>query len=107
MAKILKIFGKKAPHPPRPDYSGDARKGKRSVSDSDDEPRSSGLPAYLTESPPVHGSPGHTTLDRLRHASQSSQDSGTGMESSTATCPISPTKQRVSIASVSHGALPW
>ncbi|XP_072037956.1 uncharacterized protein [Amphiura filiformis] len=94
MAKLLKFLGKKAPHPPRPDYSGGARKGKGSVSDSDDEPQHS-LPAYLTESPPVHGSPGHT-LDRLRHASQSSQDSGTGMESSNtqATCPISPTKQK-------------
>ncbi len=104
MAKLMKLFGKKAaPHPPRPDYSGGSRKGKGSVSDSDDEPQHT-LPAYLTESPPVHGSPGHTsTLDRLRHASQSSQDSGTGMESSNnqATCPISPTKQKVSSTNAS------
>lgn len=99
MAKLLKIFGKKAPHPPRPDYTGGPRKGKGSVSDSDEEllHQQHTLPAYLTESPPAHGSPGHT-VDRLRHASQSSQDSGTGMESTQAVCPISPTKQnRVSI----------
>ncbi|XP_033633701.1 SH2 domain-containing adapter protein F-like isoform X3 [Asterias rubens] len=87
MAKLLRMFqGKKAPHPPKRDYTDKQgeRRTKTSMSDSEDESAGGGVfsasndssPRGNSPTPPPNPSHGHGA-DRFRFGSQTSYGTGT------------------------------
>ncbi|XP_071794013.1 uncharacterized protein [Asterias amurensis] len=87
MAKLLRMFqGKKAPHPPKRDYTNKQgeRRTKTSMSDSEDESAGGGVfsasndssPRGNSPTPPPNPSHGHGA-DRFRLGSQTSYGTGT------------------------------
>ena len=83
MAKLLRIFqSKKAPHPPKRDYTdkqGGERRTKSSMSDSEEE-SSGGVFSASSETSPRGSSPTPHggNVERFRFGSQTSYGTGTG-----------------------------